>query len=271
MDQVKRHVPVRGGQLPVWVRDGEAPALVFLHYWGGSHRTFERVISRLDPGRAVVSYDHRGWGAARELPGPYGIGQLADDVLDVVTGLGLSRYVLAGHSMGGKAAQLAAARGPEGLAGLALIAPAPPRPAVDAEAADALAHAYDSRATVSDALEHVLTHRPLPGNLREQVITDSLAADGDVRLAWPRHGITADLTASVGAIEVPVLVLAGEHDQVDPPASLEANLLPFIRGARMTVIQGTGHLSPLEVPGQLAGELAQFAAGLSDARNPVSP
>ena len=97
----------------------------------------------------MVSYDHRGWGAARDLPGPYGISELADDALAVIAGLGVSRYVLAGHSMGGKVAQLAAARRPEGLAALALIAPAPPHPAVDAKAAEALAHAFDSRGHLS--------------------------------------------------------------------------------------------------------------------------
>jgi pimeloyl-ACP methyl ester carboxylesterase len=260
-----RQVSVRDGRLPVWVQEGEPPALVFLHYWGGSHRTFEPVIARLAPGRAVVSYDHRGWGAARDLPGPYGIGQLADDVLEVVRELGLRRYVLAGHSMGGKAAQLAAARRPDGLAGLVLIAPAPPRPAVDAQEADALSHAYDSRATVSDALQHVLTYQPLPAGLREQVITDSLAAGDEARLAWPRHGITQDITAAASAIAVPVQVLVGEHDRVEPPATLEANLLPVIPGARMTIIEDTGHLSPLEAPGQVAGQLDHFAANLTPA------
>ncbi|MFB4300120.1 alpha/beta fold hydrolase [Actinomadura sp. NTSP31] len=261
-----RQVSVSGGSLPVWVRDGEPTALVFLHYWGGSHRTFAPVIDRLASGCAVVSYDHRGWGAARGLPGPYGIGRLADDVLEVVRGLGLGRYVLVGHSMGGKVAQLVASRRPDGLAGLVLVAPAPPRPAVDARAADALSHAYDSRATVGDALQHVLTHRPLPADLREQVIADSLAAGDDARLAWPRHGVTEDITAAAGAIEVPVHVLAGRHDRVDPPASLEADLLPVIPGARMTVIEGTGHLSPLEAPGDLADHIDRFTAALAPAR-----
>ncbi|MWA05139.1 alpha/beta fold hydrolase [Actinomadura sp. LD22] len=262
-----RYVEVQGGRLPVRTRDGSPAALVFLHYWGGSHRTFAPVIDRLASGSAVVSYDHRGWGAARDLPGPYGIERLADDVLDVVRGLGLGRYVLVGHSMGGKVAQLAAARRPEGLAGLVLVAPAPPRPTVDAAAAEALAHAYDSRATTGDALQHVLTHRPLPADLREQVLADSLAAGGDdARLAWPRHGITADITAAARAIDVPVQVLAGRHDQVDPPASLEADLLPVIPGARMTVIEDTGHLSPLEAPGELATRIDHFTANLPSAR-----
>ena len=253
-------VDVRGGRLPVWTQAGGPTTLVFLHLWGGSHRTFAPVIASLASGCAVVSYDHRGWGAARDLPGPYGISELADDALAVIAGLGLGRYVLVGHSMGGKVAQLAASRRPEGLAALALIAPAPPRPAVDARAAEALTHAFDSRETVSDALRHMLTAQPLPPDLQEQMINDGLAGNREAQLAWPLGGITEDITAATKAIEVPVQVLAGRQDRVDPPESLEANLLPFIPGARMTVLEETGHLSPLEVPEQIAKELDQLTS-----------
>jgi pimeloyl-ACP methyl ester carboxylesterase len=217
-----------------------------------------------------VAYDHRGWGAARDLPGPYGISDLADDALAVIAELGISRYVLVGHSMGGKVAQLAAARRPKGLAALALIAPAPPRPAVDAKAAEALTHAFDNRATVRDAVQHMLTERPLPPELREQVISDGLAGNREAQLAWPLGGITMDITATTRAIQVPVQVLAGRQDQVDPPESLEANLLPFIPGARMTVLEGTGHLSPLEVPEQIAKELDRLTS-LVDGRESWGP
>ena len=253
-------VDVRGGPLPVWTQAGEPTTLVFLHLWGGSHRTFAPVIASLASGCAVVSYDHRGWGAARDLPGPYGISELADDALAVIAGLGLGRYVLVGHSMGGKVAQLVASRRPEGLAALALIAPAPPRPAVDVNAAEALTHAFDSRETVSDALRHMLTARPLPPDLQEQMINDGLAGNREAQLAWPLGGITEDITAATKAIEVPVQVLAGRQDRVDPPESLEVNLLPFMPGARMTVLEETGHLSPLEVPEQIAEELDQLTS-----------
>lgn len=129
--------------------------------------------------------------------------------------------------MGEKVAQLAASRRPKGLAALALIAPAPPRPAVDARAAEALTHAFDSRASVSDALQNMLTDRPLPPELREQVIDDGLAGNREAQLAWPLGGMTMDITAATRAIEVPVQVLAGRQDRVDPPESLEANLLPL--------------------------------------------
>jgi pimeloyl-ACP methyl ester carboxylesterase len=253
---------VRGGLLPVWTRAGGPTALVFLHYWGGSRRTFAPVIASLSSECTVVVYDQRGWGAARDLPGPYGINQLADDVIDVVGELGIGRYVLVGHSMGGKVAQLAASRDLEGLAGVVLVAPAPPRPTIDADAAQRRSHAYDSRESISDALQRVLTYRPLAAGLREQVITDSLAGNPDALLAWPLHGMTQNITNAAGLIEAPVQVLAGRYDLVDPPASLEANLLPVIPGARMTVLDGTGHLSPLEVPDQIANEIDQFVASV---------
>ena len=99
----------------MWTHADRPTARVFLHYWGGSRRTFAPVIASLSS-RCTVVYDRRGWGAARDLPGPYGINQLADDVLDVVRELGLDRYVLVGHSMGGRW-HLAAPRNLEGLTG----------------------------------------------------------------------------------------------------------------------------------------------------------
>jgi pimeloyl-ACP methyl ester carboxylesterase len=259
-------VRVHGGLLPVWTHADGPTALVFLHYWGGSRRTFAPVIASLSSKCTVVVYDQRGWGAARDLPGPYGIDQLADDVIDIVRELGIGRYVLVGHSMGGKVAQLAASRNPEGLAGVILIAPAPPLPTVDADTAQSRSQAYDSRESISEALQRALTYRPLAAGLREQVITDSLASNPDALLAWPLHGMTQNITDAAGLIKVPVKVLAGRHDLVDPPASLEADLLPVIPGARMTVLDGTGHLSPLEVPDRVANEIDQFVASVIGAQ-----
>jgi pimeloyl-ACP methyl ester carboxylesterase len=75
-------VTVAGGHLAVNVRPPGAPALVFLHYWGGSRRTFDQVIAALTSICTTVTYDQRGWGTASCLPGPYGLDQLADDVIE---------------------------------------------------------------------------------------------------------------------------------------------------------------------------------------------
>lgn len=261
-DSSVRRVNVRGGHLPAWVQTGRSPTLLFIHYWGGSHRTFNPVVAHLSCECSVVTYDQRGWGAGRDLPGPYGISQLADDALTIVRELGVESFVLIGHSMGGKVAQLAASQRPVGLRGLVLIAPAPPRPTVDAKDADRRSHAYDNRTAVSDALERALTYRPLHADLREQVLADSLAAGREATLAWPLQGMREVITDAVQQIDVPVQILAGQHDLVDSPDALTANLLPFIPSARMAIIEGTGHLSPLEVPEQIASKIDCFIASL---------
>jgi pimeloyl-ACP methyl ester carboxylesterase len=116
--------------------------------------------------------------------------QLADDLTRVVEALDLGPFVLVGHSMGGKVSQLVAARRPAGLAGLILIAPAPPKPptAVTSEYRQGLSHAYDSPETVVQALDHVLTAVPLPESLRAAVVHDSLAAHPEARREWPLRG-----------------------------------------------------------------------------------
>jgi pimeloyl-ACP methyl ester carboxylesterase len=82
--------------------------------------------------------------------------------------------------------------------------------------------------------------------------------------------MTQDITDPAGLIKIPVQVLAGRYDLVDPPASLEANLLPVIPGARMTVLDGTGHLSPLEVPDQIANEIDQFVTTMALQKGVIS-
>jgi pimeloyl-ACP methyl ester carboxylesterase len=95
---------------------------------------------------------------------------MADDAEAVARTLGLSRYALVGHSMGGKVAQIVATRRPDGLMGLVLVAPAPPTPMPVPEAQHAaMLDSYSSREGVEQALS-VLAGGPLSPKLREQVL-----------------------------------------------------------------------------------------------------
>ncbi|MEV6566964.1 alpha/beta fold hydrolase [Streptomyces kronopolitis] len=260
---VDRLFDVPGGRVTAHVREGDGPALVFLHYWGGSRRTWGPVLERLAPGQPFVAYDQRGWGGSADLPGPYGLERLADDAQRVVDALGCSRWVLVGHSMGGKVAQMLAARTPVGLAGVVLVAPAPPVPSgVTEQLRETVSHAYDDEEAVGQSIDLMLTRGGLTPELRRQVVEDSLRAGDQARCAWPRQGLVQDVSAGVSAIGVPVLVLAGSHDKVDPPGVLADHLLPLIPTASLTVLRDTGHLSPLEVPDQVAAHLGAFVARL---------
>lgn len=240
-------------------RPGAGPTLVFLHYWGGSARTWQPVVDRL-VGRDVLTLDFRGSGRSSALPGPYTLEQLAEDTLAVLDDAGVGDHVLVGHSMGGKVAQLVAARRSPGLRGVVLVAPGPARPAAEItpEYQEGLSHAYDSDGSVEGVRDHVLTATDLPGELKVQVLTDSRAAAPAARTEWPLHGIAEDVTAQTRRIDVPTLVVGGEHDGVEPVPVLRANLLPYLAAGELVVIPGTGHLVPLEAPGPLAEAIATF-------------
>ena len=121
-----RTIRTDGAELVVVDAGRDEPALVFLHYWGGSARTWQPVVARLPDLIRTVVINQRGWGGSKAIDGRFDIDALASDVAAVVESLGITRYVLVGHSMGGKVAQVLASRRPSGLAGLLLIAPAPP-------------------------------------------------------------------------------------------------------------------------------------------------
>jgi pimeloyl-ACP methyl ester carboxylesterase len=86
------------------------------------------VIDRVDGRARCVAVNQRGWGESHATDGRYDLAAMADDVQAIVAALSLQRYVLVGHSMGGKVAQIVATRRPASLLGLVLVAPAPPTP-----------------------------------------------------------------------------------------------------------------------------------------------
>jgi 3-oxoadipate enol-lactonase len=228
------------------------PALIFLHYWGGSSRTWHGVIDLLGAKPRCIALDQRGWGGSVATDGKYDLFEMADDVEAVVRACGVGRYVLVGHSMGGKVAQIVAARQPAGLAGLVLVAPAPPTPMPVPEAIRAgMLQSYGSREGVMQALS-VLGGASLPADLREQVIEDTLRGAPEAKRAWTERGMIQDVTAGLAAAKLPVIVIVGDDDQVEHADALREIFARFIPQASFRVLKGVGHLSPLEAPNALA-------------------
>jgi 3-oxoadipate enol-lactonase len=180
-----------GARLSVTDTGGADPTLVFLHYWGGSCRTWAPVIECLAGTARCIAVDQRGLGESRATDGRYDLQAMADDVLSVIDRLALRRHVLVGHSMGGKVAQIVAARHPRGLAGLVLVAPAPPTPLkMPPYQRASMLESYQTRAGVLQALS-VLAGSALPDSLRDQVIDDTLRGAAGAkrpgrRAAWWR-------------------------------------------------------------------------------------
>ncbi|WP_213772732.1 alpha/beta hydrolase [Bradyrhizobium sp. dw_78] len=259
---IRIHVEERGsGDLP----------LVFLHYWGGSSRTWSHVAEILSKFHRTFATDHRGWGESDAPPSGYGLTDLAADAQGVIDALNLQHYVLVGHSMGGKVAQLMASRQPSGLDGLVLVAPSPPQPmSMSAEAREMMAKAYATREAVEITIDKVLTAKPLSAADRKQVIEDSLRGSPQAKAAWPRATSLEDIANEVTAITAPTLVIAGEEDRVDSVDLLKAELLSRVPHAVLRVLPATGHLSMLESPEELAQIIADFTAVLRMPTNSIA-
>jgi 3-oxoadipate enol-lactonase len=253
---------IRGLSIHVEQHGESNPAIIFLHYWGGTSRTWRRVAASLQDKFRTVTYDARGWGQSDKASAGYTLSDLADEVLALVREVGVNEFVLVGHSLGGKVAQLAASRRPEGLLGLVLVAPAPPTPLrFSEEVRETQIHAYDKRENVLQTIR-LLSARMPPPEIVEQIVEDSMSGSRAATLAYPTSSILEDISSEVWKIAVPTLVLAGELDRLDSMEQHKREVVARIANARFEIIPRSGHLIPIDEPEELAKHIAKFVSFL---------
>jgi len=101
----------------------EGEAIVFLHGMTGSTRDWASQVSVLSPKYRIAALDQRGHGksAAPTEEEQYSVPIFADDVLALLTMLGIKKCCLAGHSIGGFIALQFALEHQDMLAALVLV------------------------------------------------------------------------------------------------------------------------------------------------------
>jgi pimeloyl-ACP methyl ester carboxylesterase len=75
------------------------------------------------------------------------------------------------------------------------------------------------------------------------------------------QGMLADISAATSRIAVPVHIIAGGDDAVEPEISLRSAFGKVLRRVEFTVIPGVGHIAPLEAPAALAQAIRSAQAG----------
>ncbi len=89
---------------------------------GGSGAFWAPQMDALTAKYPVVLYDHRGTGrSVRELPSPYAVQDMADDMVKVMDALGLERAHVVGHAAGGNAGLALALSHPDRLGKLVVV------------------------------------------------------------------------------------------------------------------------------------------------------
>ncbi|XUJ36859.1 alpha/beta fold hydrolase [Bradyrhizobium japonicum] len=92
--------------------------LLLLHGWPEFWLTWEPVISRLSDRFMLIAPDLRGFGDSDKPDGPYRPDGHAADMLTLMDGLGIDRFAVVGHDVGGAVMQPLARQAPERLSGL---------------------------------------------------------------------------------------------------------------------------------------------------------
>lgn len=245
--------------------DRDPPLLVALPSLGTTTTLWRAVGAALGREVDVLGVDLPGHGASAPAEGPFGVEDLATAVLAVVDEhRGPSaRFHLTGDSLGGAVALAAAVHAPDRVLGLVPVCTGARigEPSAWHDRA-ALVRAHGTAAVVESSRERWFAAgfaAREPGTVR--ALLSQLPDVHDESYALACEALAAfDLRPRLHSITAPTVVVSGSHDVATPP-DLGTQTAHGITGARHVVLDGVGHLAPVEAPGRVAELLREIVAG----------
>jgi pimeloyl-ACP methyl ester carboxylesterase len=243
--------------------DRADPAIVLLGGAGSSMDVWDPAFcARIATSRFVIRYDQRDTGGSTtDKPGEpsYGVTDIVADVIGILDLYGIASAHLAGLSMGGAIAQLAALEYPDRVASLTLIATStggggPELPGMTAELARFFAE-NDGPADWSDhsavveylvAFEEALSGVYFDPDATRRTVTRVVARTRNMQSSMTNYLAVPQAEPwqpRLSTLDIPTLVIHGTVDPLFPLAHGQA-LADEIPGATLLEIPGMGHEAP---------------------------
>lgn len=237
---------------------GRGEALLFLHGAGSNAHTWQRQIDHFGAAHSPIAFDFPGHGRSGNTEGLHSIAEYRDFTRAFADALSLRPFVLVGRSMGGAIAMDFALAYPDRVRALVLVC---------------------TTAKFSLGSERLETWRNvMRGRASQPFTTEAFSPKTDfavMRAAWMEQVKTDprvryfdfvacnefDVTARLGQIKVPTLIVAGRDDGITPPAQAEA-LHQGIPGSRLVTVDDAGHTVPSEKPDEFHQAVDEFLRGL---------
>lgn len=234
--------------------DDTEPVLVFLHYFGGSARSWKWVIDKLSDNYLCIALDLPGFGSNPSLDNP-SIDNFANYVLKNLKELNIKSCILIGHSMGGKiACQVAINDRGDLVQKLVLVAPSPPttEPLTDDERWHMLNHPVlrEAKRSVDNATKQTLTEEQYLLAVETQLISEEKTWKW-----WILDGMNHSIAEQAKKLSLPITILASKDDPIITPSIIQERVISVFVGGKLIVTDGVGHLSPMEVPDWVAGHI----------------
>ena len=239
-------------------------SLVFLHGVGGGHHAWDAQLPFFAAnGYGAHAWDQPGYGESAIVE-PYDLAHVCAALIRLIDKLDDGPVVLVGHSMGGFIAQETYARSAAHVKGLALCFTSAAfgggSSAFAREFIDARIGPLDEGKTMADIAARLMpTMRGAksdPGGLAQAERIMSRIPPETYRKAVALL-TTFDRREELARIAVPTLLVAGADDKVAPAPVME-RMKAKIPGAELVVLEGCGHLGPMDQPNEFNAALLSF-------------
>ncbi|MDX3235443.1 alpha/beta fold hydrolase [Streptomyces sp. ME03-5709C] len=244
--------------------DGPGSPVVLVHGHPFDRSMWAPQVAAAAAGRRVIAPDLRGYGASEVLPGVTLLETFARDIAALMDHLDVPEAVVGGLSMGGQIVMEFQRLFPARVTGLVL---ADTFPGAETEqgrrARDAMADRLLTEGMTGYA-DEVLDRMIAPHNVAalprvaEHVLRmmRGTAPDG-AAAALRGRARRPDYGPVLAAVRVPTLIVVGREDVYTPVAEAEA-MHAGVRGSRLVVVEGAGHLPNLERPRAFNDALLRF-------------
>jgi pimeloyl-ACP methyl ester carboxylesterase len=238
---------------------GTAPAVVFAHGAGGNHLSWWQQVPHFSRHYTCITFDHRGFGQSAEPDNGPGGAAFIEDLRTLLDHLHIERATLVAQSMGGWTCLGFTLRYPQRVDKLVMCDTH--GGLTSDEIAQLWSTAWQAAAAVPAGVHpaagaRMAREQPALHFLYNQLnaLNPARSLDG---LGTLLSAVGAPTASDVGALDVPVLFLAGEEDIVIPPRILEM-VAGWFPQARFEAVPAAGHSVYFERPEQFNAIVERF-------------
>ena len=236
--------------------------VILIHGAGEDARIWDRQVAALGIAHRVLAVDLPGRHRRLNDPPLASHEENAKDVIRQMDKAGMAKAVLAGHSMGGGVALIAALNHPERLSGLVLVVTG----ARLKMHPDFLEKARQRAEDVNPPNEPpVPTERTLAASVSREVLAwvreRAMTAPPKTTYADFQANNGFDVMERIGNIKTPTLVIGADEDRMAPPKFSEF-LAQKIPGAKLVIFSACGHYPQVEQEILFNQSLADFVNSL---------
>ncbi len=245
---------------------GEGPPLFLIYGIGAARDTWRKALPVLTPHFTVITYDLRGHGSSPMPEGAFGLDELVNDLERVRARTGFEKGHFAGHSLGGMIGPAYARRYPDRVLSLGLLSTAAFRTEDDSTKVWAVVQAMEEKGipqvlgTLTDRWftdAFIAEH----GDVVERRLKQVIETDAEVFLNVFRIYAGTEMSTWLHEVDVPSLVLTGEHDGGCNPR-LNRLIDAALPQSKLVILDGYKHSLLLEAGDIVAENIVEFVGGL---------